>query len=170
MRCLIRVIDGRVAEDLGIAFLEQFGEVALDFEGVFFAGNDGIDKGRQQLAGRDADGNFPAASHARRLVRCDGHGIPELLAAILPLFPLDGYVEHPVSLMAVMPGDPVETPIWREYHSIVSRYHSVEDPFETIERFAFYERVKQAYAIVSTADTVKSAIRPFPLLRERAYR
>lgn len=51
-----------------------------------------------------ADGNFPAASHARRLVRCDGHGIPELLEAILPLFPLDVYVDRPVSLMAVTPG------------------------------------------------------------------
>ncbi|WP_435925710.1 RbsD/FucU family protein [Paenibacillus sp. DYY-L-2] len=99
-----------------------------------------------------ADGNFPAASHARRLVRCDGHGIPELLAAVLQLFPLDGYVEHPVSLMAVMPGDPVETPIWGQYRNILSRYHSVEDSFETIERFAFYERANQAYAIVSTGE------------------
>lgn len=68
MRRLIRVIDGRVAEDLGIAFLEHFGEVALDFEGVFFAGNDGIDKGRQQLAGRDAvdvDLAEPAVDHLK---------------------------------------------------------------------------------------------------------
>lgn len=50
-----------------------------------------------------ADGNFPAASHAQRLVRCDGHGIPELLDAILPLFPLDVYVDRPVALMASCP-------------------------------------------------------------------
>ncbi len=99
-----------------------------------------------------ADGNFPAASHAQRLVRCDGHGIPELLNAVLPLFPLDVYVDHPVSLMAVTPGDTVETPIWQEYKQIVSNYHPVEDVFEEVERFAFYERAKKAYAIVSTGE------------------
>lgn len=99
-----------------------------------------------------ADGNFPAASHAKRLVRCDGHGIPELLEGILPLFPLDGYVKCPVSLMAVIPGDSAETPIWDEYRQIVSRHHPAEDPFEEIERFAFYERAKLAYAVVSTGE------------------
>lgn len=98
------------------------------------------------------DGNFPAASHAQRLVRCDGHGITELLNAVLPLFPLDVYVDHPVSLMAVTPGDTVETPIWQEYKQIVSNYHPVDDVFEEVERFAFYERAKQAYAIVSTGE------------------
>ncbi|GGH28444.1 L-fucose mutarotase [Paenibacillus segetis] len=99
-----------------------------------------------------ADGNFPAASHAQRLVRCDGHGIPELLNAVLPLLPLDTYVDHPVSLMAVTPGDKVETPIWQEYKQIVSHFHLVDDVFEEVERFAFYERAKKAYAIVSTGE------------------
>lgn len=99
-----------------------------------------------------ADGNFPAASHAQRLVRCDGHGVPELLEAVLPLFPLDSYVEHPVALMAVTPGDPVETPIWEQYRRIVAKYHAQPDAFEEIERFAFYERAKQAYAVVSTGE------------------
>lgn len=99
-----------------------------------------------------ADGNFPAASHAQRLVRCDGHGIPELLNAVLSLYPLDTYVDHPVSLMAVTPGDMVETPIWQEYKQIVREYHPVEDVFEEVERFAFYERAKKAYAIVSTGE------------------
>lgn len=98
------------------------------------------------------DGNFPAASHAQRLVRCDGHGIPELLNAILPLFPLDVYVDSPVALMAVTPGDTVKTPIWDEYRSIVRNHHSVEIELEEVERFAFYERAKKAYAIVSTGE------------------
>ena len=51
-----------------------------------------------------ADGNFPSASHAQRLIRCDGHGVPELLTAIMQFFPLDTYVDNPVSLMAVVPG------------------------------------------------------------------
>ena len=52
-----------------------------------------------------ADGNFPAAGMARRLLRADGHGVPPLLDAIMGFFPLDPYVPHPVALMAVVPGD-----------------------------------------------------------------
>lgn len=100
-----------------------------------------------------ADGNFPAASHAERLVRCDGHGIPELLAAILQLFPLDTYVAKPVSLMQVVPGDPVETPIWGEYEAIIKEKTGLTDSFEQVERFEFYERSRQAYAIVATGES-----------------
>jgi L-fucose mutarotase len=100
-----------------------------------------------------ADSNFPAASHANRLVRCDGHSIPELLEAILQLFPLDTYVEYPVGLMAVVPGDPVETPIWQTYEAIVHNSQKRPISFEHIERFAFYERAKKAYAIVATGES-----------------
>lgn len=100
-----------------------------------------------------ADANFPAASHAQRLIRCDGHTIPDLLEAILPLFPLDTYVEHPASLMAVMVGDPVKTPIWDRYREIIA-LHAAKNasPFEQVERFAFYERTRKAYAVVSTGE------------------
>lgn len=99
-----------------------------------------------------ADANFPAASHARNLVRADGHRIPELLQAILRLMPLDPYVDKPAALMQVMPGDRTETPIWREYSRIVEECASLPDPFEEVERFAFYERAKRAYAIVATGE------------------
>jgi L-fucose mutarotase len=66
-----------------------------------------------------ADSNFPAAANAQRLVRCDGHGMPALLEAVLTLLPLDPYVESPVTLMAVVPGDTVETPIWDTYREII---------------------------------------------------
>jgi L-fucose mutarotase len=100
-----------------------------------------------------ADGNFPAASHAQRLVRCDGHSVPELLDAILQLFPLDQYVEKPAALMQVVPGDPAETPIWEQYRSIIVLRSGLEEPFEEVERFAFYERAKKAYAIVATGES-----------------
>jgi L-fucose mutarotase len=99
-----------------------------------------------------ADGNFPAASHGNKIFRCDGHGTTELLDAILQLFPLDTYTKHPVALMEVVKGDPVETPIWKEYESIVTKQTSIESPFEFQERFAFYERAKKAYAIVATGE------------------
>jgi L-fucose mutarotase len=60
------------------------------------------------------DGNFPAASMARRLIRADGHGVPELLEAILKFFPLDSYVDCPVALMQVVPGDPTKPVIWQQ--------------------------------------------------------
>lgn len=99
-----------------------------------------------------ADGNFPAASHAQRLVRCDGHGIPQLLEGILTFFPLDAYAEHSIALMAVVPGDPVKPVIWDEYRAIVKKHapEAAEPAF--VERFAFYERARQAYAVVATGE------------------
>lgn len=102
-----------------------------------------------------ADGNFPVETMGKdaKVIRCDGHGIPELLEAILTLFPLDTYVEHPVELMEVMPGDPVETPIWNTYKSLVAQADKRGDEaVGTIERFAFYEKSKTAYAIVATGE------------------
>lgn len=100
-----------------------------------------------------ADGNFPAASHAKRLIRADGHDVPALLDAILQLFPLDQYVEKPAALMQVVPGDTVETPIWEQYRSIIEQRTGLSEPFEQVERFAFYERAKQAYAVIATGES-----------------
>ena len=99
-----------------------------------------------------ADGNFPAAANAKHLVRCDGHGVPELLEAVLQLFPLDPYVTHPVTLMEVVPGDPVETPIWDVYKAIIQKHEPSANGVENIDRFAFYDRAREAYAIVATGE------------------
>ena len=99
-----------------------------------------------------ADGNFPAAANARRLVRSDGNGVPELLDAILKLFPLDEYVSQPVALMEVVPGDPYQPVIWDEYRKIVSANEPKFSDFEYVERFAFYERAREAYAIVASSE------------------
>ena len=99
------------------------------------------------------DGNFPGASHARNLVRLDGHGVPEVLEAILRLYPLDPYVEAPVALMQVVPGDTVETPIWDVYHDICDKSEGKTVKFEHVERFAFYERAKKAYCVLMTGET-----------------
>ena len=107
------------------------------------------------------DGNFPAASIAKNslLVRLDGHGVPEILDAILSLYPLDPYVETPVSLMEVVPGDPVETPIWDEYKTIVARHDERgADAVGTIERFAFYEEAQKCYAVIATGDGIRTAL------------
>ena len=103
-----------------------------------------------------ADGNFPAESIGKnaKVIRMDGYGIPEILDAILQLFPLDTYVEKPFNLMQVTPGDNVEAPIWDVYAEIEEKY----DPpgkaaIGQIERFAFYEEARNAYAVIATGET-----------------
>jgi L-fucose mutarotase len=104
-----------------------------------------------------ADGNFPAAGMAQRLVRADGLNGPELLEAILQLFPLDQYVEKPVGLMAVVPGDPYKPVIWEDYRRVVKAAEPNFTDFEYIERFAFYERAKKTYAIIATGEMAQYA-------------
>ncbi len=99
------------------------------------------------------DANFPAASNAQRLVRADGHKMPELLDAILTLFPLDTFAEFQVGLMEVVPGDTTIPVIWDEFKRIVSKHEAFDVKYEMIERFEYYERAKQAYAVVSTGET-----------------
>ncbi|MBD5146118.1 MAG: L-fucose mutarotase [Ruminococcus sp.] len=99
-----------------------------------------------------ADGNFPSETIGQRVVRCDGHGVPELLDAIMKLFPLDTYTDKPVMLMEVVPGDPVVPTIWDEYKEIINKYEPENCKIEMIERFAFYERAKTAYAVVATGE------------------
>lgn len=103
-----------------------------------------------------ADGNFPAESMGKNsiVIRMDGHGVPEILDAVLQLFPLDTYVEDPVRLMEVMPGDPARTPIWDTYKEIIARYDGRgSGAVGYVERFAFYEQAKTAYAIIATGES-----------------
>ena len=67
-----------------------------------------------------ADGNFPAETMGKngKVLRMDGHGVPEILEAILTVFPLDQYIEKPVSLMERVPGDNADVSIWKTYESI----------------------------------------------------
>ncbi len=99
-----------------------------------------------------ADGNFPSASNAKRLIRLDGHGIPEILEAVLKFLPLDTYVDKPVSLMQVVPGDKTNPFIWNTYSRIIKESREKFDDFEFVERFEFYERAKSAYAIIATGE------------------
>jgi L-fucose mutarotase len=100
-----------------------------------------------------ADGNFPASSIAQRLVRLDGHAIPDILEAMLKLFPLDTYVDKPVSLMAVTPGDTYKPVIWEKYKKTILESKEPFKEFEYVERFAFYERAKKAYAVIATGES-----------------
>lgn len=102
-----------------------------------------------------ADGNFPSESVGKNaiVIRCDGHGVPEILDAILKLFPLDTYVEKPVTLMEVVPGDKVETPIWDVYKEIIGKHDERgEKTVGTVPRFDFYDEARKAYVIIATSE------------------
>lgn len=102
-----------------------------------------------------SDGNFPSASMGKNgvVIRCDGHNVPELLDAILKLFPLDTFVEKPVTLMKVVPGQEVATPIWDTYREIIAKYDERgADAIQFVERFDFYEEAKKSYAIIATGE------------------
>ena len=99
-----------------------------------------------------SDGNFPSASMAQRIIRLDGHNVPEVLTAILKFFPLDSYVESPVGVMAVAIGDDYKPVIWNDYKKIILESDEPFQDFEYIERFGFYERAKKAYAIIATSE------------------
>ncbi len=99
-----------------------------------------------------ADGNFPCHTICDKVVRLDGHGGCEVLEAIMKLFPIDTYSDENAFLMEVVPGDTVETPIWDEYKSILNKYEGDNARVGHIERFAFYERAKSAYAVIATGE------------------
>lgn len=107
-----------------------------------------------------ADGNFPAETMGKNgiVIRMDGHGVPELLEAILQVFPLDQYVEKPVSLMERVPGDNADVSIWKTYEEMISRAEKRgTDVIQRLERFAFYEEAKKAYAVIATSETSQYA-------------
>ena len=98
-----------------------------------------------------ADGNFPSETNGKRVVRADGHGGVEILDAVLSLIPLDTYAEHNFMLMQTTNGDPTPT-IWAEYFDVANKHDDNLRSTE-IERFAFYERAKNAYAVIATGES-----------------
>lgn len=107
-----------------------------------------------------ADGNFPTETMGRNgiVIRMDGHGVPEILEAILQVFPLDQYVEKPVSLMERVHGDNADVSIWKTYERMIE---AVEPRgiavIDKLERFAFYEEAQKAYAVIATSETSQYA-------------
>ncbi len=102
-----------------------------------------------------ADAHFPGESCNDRVLRADGLRIPDLLDAILPLFVLDTYVEEPVVMMAAVSGDTLDPAVETSYRAVIDKHWPDTPPIARIGRFAFYERAKQAFAVVMTGETAK---------------
>lgn len=98
-----------------------------------------------------ADGNFPSENYGKRVVRADGHGGEDILDAVLSVYPLDTYATENFLLMQVVPGDNVKPIIWESYRKI-ARKHDDNVREGSLARFDFYERSKQAYAIIATGE------------------
>ena len=102
-----------------------------------------------------ADAHFPGESCSRRCLRADGLLIADLLEGILPLFALDTYVDHPVAMMAAVPGDELDPAVESSYRQVIDRHWPDTPAIEQVERFAFYERTREAFAVLMTGDTAK---------------
>ncbi|XP_053730424.1 fucose mutarotase isoform X1 [Synchiropus splendidus] len=116
-----------------------------------------------------ADANFPASSVCScgpKEIRADaaplfcigllGLRIPQLLPAVLQLLPLDTYVTAPAAVMDLVDSDKekgLNVSVWRDYETCLSQEAGIHAPLEKMERFAFYERAKKAYAVVATGET-----------------
>jgi len=102
-----------------------------------------------------ADAFFPGDSMNSRVIRADGIKIPALLDGILTLMNLDSYVPHPVAMMAPVPGDSLDESVEKSFREVIDRRWPGTPSIERIERFAFYERAKKAFAVLMTGETVK---------------
>ena len=99
------------------------------------------------------DANFPAATMGRRVIRMDGVSATRALEAVLTVLPLDEFVDAPCVRMEVV-GDPDAVPeICREFQAIIDRAEDPRLELAKLERFAFYARTREAFALVQTGET-----------------
>ena len=102
-----------------------------------------------------ADAHFPGETFNNNVLRADGIKIPDLLEAVLPLFELDSYVDAPLIMMAAVEGDSLDATVESSYLEKVKLTNPQISATERIDRFAFYERAKNAFAVVMTGETAK---------------
>jgi L-fucose mutarotase len=97
------------------------------------------------------DANYPAESAGPEVIRLDGHAATDVLDAVLTLMPLDSFVDHPAFGMEVVGAPDQREPTHQEFEKLI-RMHEPETRLALLERFAFYDRVRECYAIVQTGE------------------
>jgi len=97
-----------------------------------------------------SDAHFPAHTVNETVVRADGIGADAILAGLAPLFELDAYAV-PVVMMEAVPGDTLDPTVEAKYRKTLG----YDGKIERMERYAFYERAKKAYAVVISGETAK---------------
>jgi len=101
-----------------------------------------------------ADAHFPGQSFNSRIIRADGLDVTTLLDAILPLFELDSYAD-PMVMMQAVEGDVLDPKVEQQYMGVVKKHVSGATPPVRIDRFAFYDRTRKAFAVIMTGETRK---------------
>lgn len=102
-----------------------------------------------------ADAFFTGDALNARVVRADGLRIPDLLDGILRLINLDDYAESPIVMMQPTSGDSIDPEVEQSYRQVIDHHWPDTPAIARMERFAFYERTKKAFAVVMTGETVK---------------
>jgi len=102
-----------------------------------------------------ADAFFTGDSLGKRVIRADGLRIPDLLDGILRLINLDDFVTDSLVIMDPVPGDHLDPKMESSYRAAIEKHWPKAPAFQRLERFAFYERSRKAFAIVMTGETVK---------------
>ena len=102
-----------------------------------------------------ADAHFPGETFNTNVLRADGIKIPDLLEAVLPLFELDSYVDAPLVMMAAVKGDSLDPTVEASYLEKIKLTNPQISGTARIDRFDFYERAKNAFAVVMTGETAK---------------
>ena len=102
-----------------------------------------------------ADAHFPGETFNSNVIRADGLRIAGLLDAILPLFALDTYVDSPVIMMAAVEGDTLDPAVEKAYRAKIDVHWPETPPIKRIDRFAFYDRTKEVFAVVMTGEIAK---------------
>jgi L-fucose mutarotase len=99
-----------------------------------------------------ADAHFPGHSLNTRVLRADGLTVTTLLGGILPLLALDAHAD-PLAMMQAVPGDRLDPTVEEQYMEVIRRHAPGAKPPARVERFAFYERARRAFAVVMTGET-----------------
>ena len=102
-----------------------------------------------------ADAHFPGVSCNDLVLRADGVKIPALLDGILPLFELDSYVDSPLIMMAAVEGDSLDPSVEASYQAEIDKHCPDKSVISRIDRFAFYERAQDAFAVLMTGELAK---------------
>jgi L-fucose mutarotase len=100
-----------------------------------------------------ADAHFPGHSVNERVLRADGVNVDTLLRGLIPLFELDSYAP-PLIMMAAVGNDALDPTVEQRYRQALFR-GAAGPAIERIDRFAFYERARKAFAVVMTGEVAK---------------
>ena len=102
-----------------------------------------------------ADAHFPGDTYNENVIRADGLKITDLLEAILPLFELDAYVDHPLMMMDAVDSDELDPSVEESYLNSIHKTNPEVPAILRIDRFEFYDRAEDAFAVVMTGETAK---------------